>query len=136
MRLKEQASLRMSLLTGRVALQTNAKPVGAGLGAGPHSAVLQVPHPYLVPAEWSCQRARQCACTGRGHLQGQHSGSLKVDSPRHTQHMSGCKSQRFVRPFVKPSRPEGCGPSGVRVQNEPLGPIAVHGGGFSQRIRI
>ena len=46
---------------------------------------------HLVPAECSCQRAKQWAWTGRGHLQGHASGSFGVDSPRQTQHASGCK---------------------------------------------
>ena len=54
---------------------------------------------HLLPAECSCQRARQCACTGRGQRQGQQSGSLLVDSPRHTQHASACSSPTTNAPL-------------------------------------
>lgn len=50
---------------------------------------------HRPPAECSCQRARQGACTGRGQWHGYISGSSAEDSPRHTQHASCTGAQSW-----------------------------------------
>ena len=48
---------------------------------------------YCEPAEWSCHRARHCACTVRGQEQGWINGRDEEASSRQTQHtaFSLCK---------------------------------------------
>ena len=48
---------------------------------------------YCEPAEWSCHRARHCACTVRGQEQGWINGRDEEASSRQTQHtaISLCK---------------------------------------------